>query len=135
MFRERRKRDVRRTVLLALTGLVIVGLAAAAWVIFDAADVPNFLESGHPLDSTEVVDWEVIDPTTLQVTLRFRDDAPWWGCSVEALSDDPSLDVDERSIGVLRAKPMKRQARVMTMHLDNGTANDVDKVEVTDCDV
>jgi hypothetical protein len=30
-------------------------------------------------DSTEVVDWKIVNPTTLKVSLRFRDDAPWWG--------------------------------------------------------
>jgi hypothetical protein len=57
------------------------------------------------------------------------------GVSVEALSEDPSLKADDRSIGFLRAKPMKKEERLMTMYLDNGTAGEVDKVEVTDCDV
>lgn len=128
-------RRIRRKVLWGIAGFILLATCYVAWVIWDAARIPDFLESGHPLDSTEVVDWEIVNPTTLEVSLRFRDDAPWWGCSVEALSEDPSLDVEDRSIGVLRAKPMKKESRVMEMHLDNRTAADVDTVRVTDCDV
>lgn len=73
--------------------------------------------------------WEPEGNQAISVTFRFRDDAPAYGCLVEA------FDSEDASIGYVSARPQGQDERVMTMNLDQGKSSAVKRVAVTDCDV
>ena len=85
--------------------------------------------AGHPLESTQVVGWEELAPRRLALEVRFRDDAPSYGCLLEAFSSEGE------SIGYKRARPRGESERTIEMFVREGTAGDVVDVRVTDCDV
>jgi hypothetical protein len=85
--------------------------------------------AGHPLESTTIESWSVRSERSLLLEVGFRDDAPGYGCGVEALSSDGE------SLGWKRARPRGEEARETVMYLSDGRAAEVDDVRVTDCDI
>jgi hypothetical protein len=106
-----------------------VSITAAALLLAACPLQPGRFSAGHPLDSTKVLEWGRLSATSIHVTLEFRDDAPSYGCLLEAFTED------DRSIGYLRARPRGQNVRVMRMELDRGTSDEVERVSVTDCDI
>ncbi len=126
------ERRGRALLVLALMGLLLT-LAVAGLVVLVlnarwSGERPRFA-AGHPLESTTIVEWEPVSARALEVTVTFRDDAPPYGCSLEAFT------AKDESVGYLRARPKNLEQRVMTMRLDDGTTEEVERVAVTDCDM
>jgi hypothetical protein len=112
----------RRTVIIATLFLVLTAVGCDRKM--------GRLESGHPLGSTTVVEWEVLDGAAISVDLRFREDAPAYGCLVEA------FDGSGASLGYVSARPKNQEERTLTMKLDEGASSAaVEDVRVTDCDI
>lgn len=85
--------------------------------------------AGHPLESTEIVGWEEVASRRIVMEVRFRDDAPKYGCLIEAFAGAGE------SIGYKRAIPRGETERTIEMFLRYGTAEEVVDVRVTDCDM
>lgn len=105
------------------------GLALVAVLLLAGCGGDDRFASGHPLDSTTVERWVPSGEHAVSVELAFRDDAPSYGCEVDA------YDRDGKSLGFVIAKPRGQETRTMTMPLDRGTSDEVERVAVADCDI
>jgi hypothetical protein len=75
------------------------------------------------------VGWEKLTKRSIHVTVSFSEEAPDYGCLLAAVS------TDDEWIGFKRAKPLGTTQRTLTMELHEGTADDVERVDVEDCDM
>lgn len=88
-----------------LTRLSIATAFAFVVLVTSACDHKmSRFAAGHPPESTTVVDWQSKGERAIAITFRFRDDAPNYGCSVEA------FNLEGESIGLVQAKPGVRMS-------------------------